>query len=118
MMHALRGARAKMSGRLLLSQWVGNFVLMLLAAAWLQIPDSHTWQFAFSMLSVVLLGAGFLWLYTGTFRYLRSCTATTSRWLSWLLLAVFVALWWLLLQPIAAGRAHEESRDDGAQHTT
>src|ERR1700730_5375662 len=73
MMQALRGARAKMSGRLLLSQWVGNFVLMLLAAAWLQIPDSHTWQFAFSVLSAVLLVVVFLFLYTATFHHLRPC---------------------------------------------
>ena len=107
MMQALRGARAKMSGRLLLSQWVGNFVLMLLAAAWLQIPDSHSWQFAFSMLSGVLLVAGFLLLYTATFHHLRPCAEPAPRWLSWLLLAGFIALWWLVLQGIAAGRAHE-----------
>jgi hypothetical protein len=107
MMQALRGARAKMSGRLLLSQWVGNFVLMLLAAAWLQIPDSHSWQFAFSVLSGVLLVAGFLWLYTATFHHLRPCAEPAPRWLSSVLLAGFVALWWLMLQAIAAGRAHE-----------
>ncbi len=107
MMQALRGARAKMSGRLLLSQWVGNFVLMLLAAAWLQIPDSHTWQFAFSMLSGVLLVVGFLLLYTATFHHLRPCAEPAPRWLSWVLLAGFIALWWLMLQAIAVGRAHE-----------
>lgn len=104
---ATRGAFSKMSGRLLLSQWVGNFVLMLLAAAWLQIPDSHTWQFAFSMLSGVLLVVAFLWLYTATFHHLRPCAEPAPRWLSWLLLVGFLALWWLLLQAIAAGRAHE-----------
>ena len=107
MMQAIRGVLSRLKGRLFLGQWAGNFLLILLAACWLQIPDSHTWQFAFSMLSVVLLVAGFLWLYTSTFRYLRPCVVRPSRWLSWLLLAVFVALWWLLLQPIAAGRAHE-----------
>jgi hypothetical protein len=107
MMQAIRGVLSRLKGRLFLGQWLGNLLLMLLAACWLQIPDSHTWQFAFSMLSVVLLAAGFLWLYTTTFRYLRPCVVRPSRWLSWLLLAVFVALWWLLLQPIAAGRAHE-----------
>ncbi len=80
---------------------------MLLAAGWLQIPDSHGWQFALSMLSGVLLVVAFLWLYIATFRYLRPCVPPPSRWLSCLVLAVFVALWWLLLQPIAAGRAHE-----------
>jgi hypothetical protein len=107
MMQALRGARARMSGRLLLSQWVGNFVLLLLAAAWLQIPDSHTWQFAFSVLSGVLLVVGFLLLYTATFHHLRPCAEPAPRWLSWLLLAGFLALWWLMLQAIADGRAHE-----------
>src|SRR5271156_2307241 len=99
MMQAFRGAVARFTGRLILAQLLGNFLLMLLAAGWLQIPDSHTWQFVFSMLSVVLLVAGFLWLYTATFRYLRPCAVRPSRWLSWLLLAVFVAFWWLLLQP-------------------
>src|ERR1700682_2668996 len=99
MMQAYRGALSKMSGRLLLSQWVGNFVLMLLAAAWLQIPDSHTWQFAFSVLSGVLLVVGFLWLYTATFHHLHPGAEPAPRWLnwqSWLLLAGFIALWWLM----------------------
>ena len=86
-----RGAFSKLNGRLLLGQWVGNFLLMLLAAGWLQIPDSHTWQFAFSMLSGVLLVVAFLWLYTATFRHLRPCAAAgasvaelaAAGWSSW-----------------------------------
>ena len=100
-------AFSRLTGRLFLAQWVCNFLLMMLAAGWLQIPDSHSWQFAFSMLSGVLLVLGFLWLYAATFRYLRPCAARPPRWLSWLLLVVFLALYWLLLQPIAAGHAHE-----------
>ncbi len=38
----------EIKGRLFLGQWVGNFLLMLLAAGWLQVPDSHAWQFLFS----------------------------------------------------------------------
>ena len=110
-MGATRGAFSHIfsrnKARLFLSQWVGNFLLMLLAAGWLQIPDSHTWQFAFSMLSGVLLVVGFLWLYVATFRYLRRCALRPPWWLSCLLLAGFIVIWWLLLQPIAAGRAHE-----------
>jgi hypothetical protein len=107
MMQALRGGFARLTGRLFFGQWVGNILLMLLAAAWLQIPDSHSWQFAVSMLSGVLLVAAFLWLYTAAFRQLRPCAARPAWWQSCLFLAVFVALWWLLLQPIATGRAHE-----------
>ena len=107
MMQAIRGAFSKIKGRLFLSQWVGNFLLMLLAAGWLQVPDSHAWQFLFSIFSGILLVVAFLWLYTATFRHLLPCITRPPWWVSCLLLAVFVALWWLLLQPIAAGRAHE-----------
>ncbi len=107
MMQAIRGAFSRIKSRLFLSQWVGNFLLMLLAAGWLQIPDSHTWQFLFSILSGVALVVAFLWLYTATFRHLRVCAARLPWWLSCVLLAAIVTLWWLLLQPIAAGRAHE-----------
>ena len=115
MMQAVMGATGAafsrifslIKGRLFLSQWVGNFLLMLLAAGWLQIPDSHTWQFAFSMLSGALLVVGFLWLYVATFRYLRRCALRPPWWLSCLLLTGFIVVWWLLLQPIAAGRVHE-----------
>ncbi len=107
MMQAFRGAVARFTGPLIVAQLLANFLLLLLAAGWLQIPDSHTWQFLFSMLSGVLLVIGFLWLYTSTFRHLLPCVARPPHWLSWILLAAFVTLWWLLLQPIDTLRAHE-----------
>jgi hypothetical protein len=107
MMQSIRDSFSKMRGRLFWGQWAGNFLLMLLAAGWLQIPDSHTWQFSFSMLSGALLVVAFLWLYTATFRHLLPCAPRPPWWRSCVFLLVFIALWWLLLQPIAAGRAHE-----------
>jgi Co/Zn/Cd efflux system component len=98
---------SRLTPRFYLGQWAGNFVLMLLAAVWLQIPDSHSWQFVVSMLSAVLLVIGFLWLYTATFRYLRPCTPRAPWWQAWLTLAVCIALWLLMQQLIADGRAHE-----------
>jgi hypothetical protein len=106
MMPVIRSVFSRIKGRVLLTQWLGNLLLMLLAAGWLQIPDSHTWQFAFSIISGVLLVAAFLWLYVATFRRLRTCVRP-KWWQSCLVLAGFVILWWLLLQPIAAGRSHE-----------
>jgi hypothetical protein len=94
-------------GRVFLGQWVGNLLLMLLAAGWLQIPDSHGWQFVFSMLSGALLVVAFLGLYVATFRHLRPSAAPPPRWLGCILLGLIVGLWWVLLQPIAAGREHE-----------
>ncbi|HTZ58094.1 MAG TPA: hypothetical protein VMB49_08360 [Acidobacteriaceae bacterium] len=106
MMPAIRSAWSRVTGRLFVGQWLGNLVLMLLAACWLQIPDSHAWQFAVSMISSVLLVIAFLWLYAASFRHLRTCRRP-KWWQSCLLLAVFVVVWWLLLQPTAAGRARE-----------
>jgi hypothetical protein len=106
MMDAIRSAFRRMKGRVFFSQWVGNFVLMLLAAGWLQIPDSHAWQFGFSMLSAVLLVIGSLWLYIVTFRQLRSCVRP-PWWRSCVMLACLVAAWWLLRMPIEAARTHE-----------
>jgi hypothetical protein len=107
MKQALRGAYSHLTSRLLLSQWVGNLLLLLLAGAWLQIPDSHTWQFAFSVLSGALLVVIFLVLYTATFRHLRPCAAPPAWWYSWLVLAGFLVVWWLGLECIAWVRAHE-----------
>lgn len=98
---------SRLTARILLGQWVGNLLLMLLAAGWLQIADSHAWQFAFSVLSAGLLVVAFLWFYVATFRHLRPSAASPPRWLGCLLLGFFVALWLVMLQPIAAGRAHE-----------
>ena len=107
MMQAFRGAVGRFRGRLILAQLLGNFLLMLLAAGWLQIPDSHTWQFAFSILSGGLLVIAFLWLYTAPSAICDPAQRGPPHWLSWILLADFRALWWLLVQPIAARRAHE-----------
>lgn len=98
---------SRFTSRLVLKQWVGNLLLILAAAVWLQIPDSHWWQFVLSIVWGVALGVGFLWLYTSTFRGLRICGTRTPLWLSCVLLAGFILLWWLGLQPIAAGRMHE-----------
>jgi hypothetical protein len=107
MMQALRGALARMKLTLLLGQWFGNLLLMLLAAAWLQIPDSHTWQFAFSILSGVLLVVVFLCLYVFTFRRLLACATRPPWWRSCLVVLAAVALWWLAQPLLDAGRSHE-----------
>ena len=107
MKQAFLGAFSWLTPRFYLGQWAGNLLLMFLAAAWLQIPDSHSWEFLFSIVSAVLLVVGFLWLYIATFRHLRACRPRAPWWQAAISLAVFVLLWWLMLQLIAAGRAHE-----------
>jgi len=76
---------------------------MLLAAAWLQIPDSHAWQFAFSIISVVILVIGFCWLQVATFSRLRPDSSRATLWLRILGFALVAALWILLAQWISSG---------------
>ena len=107
MIQAWRGALAKINLRLFLGQWLGNAVLMLLAAAWLQVPDSHSWQFAFSLLSGVVLVVVFLSLYAFTFRHLVTCATRPPFWRSCLFVLAAVALWWVAQPLIEMGRSHE-----------
>jgi hypothetical protein len=106
MMQTIHAVYRRIKGRVLPGQWLGNLLLVVLAGGWLQIPDSHAWQFVFSMISGLLLLAAFLWLYVATFRHLRSC-ARPPWWQSCLLLAGGLILWWLLLRVMDAGRARE-----------
>jgi hypothetical protein len=107
MSQAWRGALAKINLRLFLGQWLGNAVLMLLAAAWLQVPDSHSWQFAFSLLSGVVLVVVFLSLYAFTFRHLVTCATRPPFWRSCLFVLAAVALWWVAQPLIEMSRSHE-----------
>jgi hypothetical protein len=67
---------------------------------WLQIPDSHVWQFVFSMLSACgLLGLSFGFI-CWVFKKMLKPAEEEQWWLRWILLAVVVVAWWLLQIPI------------------
>ena len=84
-------------------QWGGSLLALLLAAAWLQIPDSHAWQFALSMLSAAALVAGFCWLQVVSFSRLRPPAEPATVWLRILGFALVALLWLLLAQWISSG---------------
>lgn len=84
-------------------QWGGNLLVLVLAAAWLQIPDSHTWQFAFSMLSAGLLFAGFAWLQAVSFSRVHPPSGHAALWLRILGFALVAVLWLLLAQWLSSG---------------
>jgi hypothetical protein len=84
-------------------QWGDNLVVLLLAALWLQIPDSHAWQFAFSMISAAALIIGFCWIQIATFARLRPTAEHASVWLRILGFALVATLWLLLAQWIGSG---------------
>lgn len=101
---ALKNAMHKLKPALIALQWLGNLVGVLLAVAWLQIPDSHSWQFALSMLAGVLIVLVFLWLQAATYRRVLANTTPVPLPVQLLVLAVVVSVWMALLRPIATGR--------------
>jgi hypothetical protein len=106
-MTTIRLAFAKLSTGVILLQWLGNLALILLALAWLQIPDSHTWQFVFSVLSAAALVLAWLSLYARTFQKLRNMPPMAPWWVRLLVLAGVVVLGYFVLQLIGIGRSHE-----------
>lgn len=84
-------------------QWGDNLFVLLLAALWLQIPDSHDWQFAFSMISAAALILGFCWIQIATFARIRPTPQPGSFWLRILGFALVAALWFLLAHWISSG---------------
>jgi hypothetical protein len=106
-MTTLKLAFRKLTPGIVLLQWAGNLAAMLLAFAWLQIPDSHAWQFIFSMLFGVLLVFAFLWLHARTFRILRPSDTAVPLWQRLLVLLIVIVLGHLLLHGIGIGRNHE-----------
>jgi hypothetical protein len=90
--------------RVLVLQWVGLLLWLLLAAAWLRIPDSHTWQFALSMLSGAALVVGLLWIEISTFRRLRLPVGLAPFWRRLILLFLLVVLWGVIFHWIEIAR--------------
>ena len=99
----LHGALSRFRFSLVALQGAGNLLALLLAAAWLQIPDSHAWQFAFSMISAVVLVVGFCWLQVLTFSRVRPISQPATPWLRILGFALVAMLWYLLAQWISSG---------------
>ena len=101
---ALSGTLAHFKPGIVSLQWIGNLCAILLAFAWLQIPDSHAWQFILSMLFGALIVVGFLWLHATTYRRMYRRAAPVALPVQVLVLAVCVTLWVALSRPIGAGR--------------
>jgi hypothetical protein len=75
----------------------GIAVLALGALLWLQIPDSHGWQFALSVLFALVLLFALLWVFTTSISAVRGSGRGTSLWIafSWLLAGAIVAFLWM-----------------------
>jgi hypothetical protein len=102
-MNLARTALGKIRLPLFALLWGGNLLLLLLGFAWLQIPDSHTWQFVLSMLSAFVLACAFCWLQVTVFARLRGAVQPGSLWIRMLAFAILITAWFLLAQWIASG---------------
>jgi hypothetical protein len=102
-----RRERCVAMSRIVGLQWIGNVVLGLCVIAWLQIADSHVWQFVLSIVAAVLIAWMFVWLYSVTFRRVRLPELAAPVWMSAVVLLVVFGVWMVLGHPINAGREHE-----------
>jgi hypothetical protein len=99
-MSAWREALRAMRMQLVAAVWAGTLVLIMLGVLWLQIPDSHVWEFAFSILFACGLLVLFFWCCSW---FLKKCVRPAEEerwWLRWILLATVIVAWWLLQMPI------------------
>ncbi len=103
----MTGIRGVLTWRVMLLEWLGTLLLLLLGFAWLQIADSHVWQFAFSIVSGVMLVIAFFLLQAAVFRMLLQRSSVLAPfWKRFLICLAVVGLWLLLLQGIGAAREH------------
>jgi hypothetical protein len=91
-MSALSSSLQRLSLRLLALQLLGNAGLLLAAALWLEIPDSHLWELLLSLLGGAAIVVGALLLQATVIRRLRGAKDGCPLWIGSLLLAVWAFL--------------------------
>jgi hypothetical protein len=99
-MSAWREAFRTMRMQVVVTVWVGALGLIMLGVLWLQIPDSHVWEFAYSILFACGLLALFFWFCSWVFKGMLKPVEEEWWWLQWILLAAVIVTWWLLQMPI------------------
>jgi hypothetical protein len=97
-----RGILSRFNISLVAIQWAGCLLAILLAFAWLQIPDSHVWQFVFSVISGLLLAIAFCSLQVMIFSRLRTEEKRGPFWLRIVSFAVIAGLWIFLARWIGS----------------
>jgi hypothetical protein len=91
------GAARRLRPGWLLLLIIGNAVLALGALLWLQIPDSHSWQFALSVLLGLLWLVAGLWIFTKAISAARGPERTPPLWIAfaWLMAGAITAFLWM-----------------------
>jgi len=86
----------------------GSVALAVLAGLWLQIPDSHVWEFCLSIVLGLGILAGLIWLKTEVVRRMRLGVGATPQMMA--VMAVWMVVGWLLLQLVEALSVHVVER--------
>jgi hypothetical protein len=94
-MNLLSSSLQRLNLRLLALQLFGNAGLLLAAALWLEIPDSHLWELLLSLLFGVALLVGLPLLQTTIIRRVRAAKEGSRLWLGAVLLAVWAFLFYI-----------------------
>ena len=90
----------RISTRVTVLQLFGNAILLTLAFAWLEIPDSHVWQLMLSLLLGAVLLSAFFWLHTETIQSIRRPADPQLLRISAPVLAGWSLLFYLLSVPV------------------
>ena len=107
--NVISGALGRLKVPVVLLELIGPAVVAGLAGLWLQIPDSHAWEFGVSVVSGVGILLGFLWLHTTVVRRLRGDVSGSGR-VGMGLLAVWLVFWRVLAAQVSLLSVHAEQR--------
>lgn len=99
---------SRLDGKVVVLSLCGSLGLAILAGLWLQIPDSHVWQFCLSMLVGLAFVLGALWLKTTIVRRIRLGIGATPQAIA--IMAVWMVVGWGLAQSIETLSVHVVER--------
>jgi hypothetical protein len=102
----MMGLQRKLLSSLLALQWIGSLVVFALIAIWLQIPDSHVWQFAISILTGAVIVIAFCWLQVAVFAKVNRGATRGQLWARMAGFAIVAAIWFLSERWISSGSNH------------
>jgi len=99
---------ARLNARTLLLAAAGSIAVAVAIALWLQIPDSHTWEFALSVLTGIAIVLATLWLKATILRRIRIGQPATPK--SMAILVPWIAVFWILVHLIQLLTIHVVER--------
>lgn len=98
----------RLGWRVVLLAFAGSVTLAAAALLWLQIPDSHVWEFGVSVVVGLALVVGAVWLKASIVRRIRLGTGATGQAMA--VMAVWIIVGWGLVQAVERLSVHVVER--------